>query len=68
MSKNRLGNQHKARNKRGSAIFIIVKEESEAKQLYTSGLWFGGADKVVEKYWEAEPSLVYITGYGIGYK
>lgn len=56
------------RDKRGSAIVITVKSESEAKQLCASGLRFGHVVKKVEKYWEAGPSSVCMTCCGIGHK
>ena len=68
ISENRLRDQQEAGNKRGSAIVITVKGESEAKHLCASGLRFGGAVKVVEKYWEAGPSSVCMTCCGIGHK
>lgn len=55
-------------NKRGSAIVITVKEETEAKKLCASGLCCGSLIRVVEKYWEAGLSSVYMTCYGIGYE
>ena len=66
--KNCLRDQQKVRNKRGSAILITVKGRSESKHLCAFGFRFGGAVKVVEKYWEAGPSSVCMTCYGIGHK
>lgn len=43
-------NRQVTRDKRGSAIVITVKSESEAKQLCASGLCFGHVEKKVEKY------------------
>lgn len=56
------------RNKRSFAIVIIVKRETEVKKLYISDLRFGRFTRVVEKYWKARPSLVYMTCYRIGHK
>lgn len=47
---NRLREQQKSGNKRGSAIVITVKGETEAKKLYAFGLRFGRLVKVIEKY------------------
>ena len=33
-----------------------------------SGLWFGGAVKKIEKFWDAGPGSVFIKCYGIGHK
>ena len=55
-------------NKRGSAIVITVKGETEAKRLCVSGLRFGGLIRVVEKYWEAESSSVCMTCCGISHE
>lgn len=52
---------------RGSAIVITVGNEAEASKLCAKGLRFGGAPKVVEKYWEAGPSSVCMTCSGIGH-
>lgn len=40
----------------------------EAKKLCISGLHFGNMIKIVEKFWEAGPSLVYMTCYMIGHE
>lgn len=68
ISENRLRKQQESGNKRGSAIIITVKGETEAKQLCASGLRFGGVVRVVEKYWEAGPSSVCMTCCGIGHE
>lgn len=46
----------------------IVKEKAEAKKLCVLGLQFRGALKMVEKYQDARPGLVYITCYIIKYQ
>lgn len=68
INENRLREEQVTRDKRGSAIVITVKSESEAKQLCTSGLRFGHVVKKVEKYWEAGPSFVCMTCCGIGHE
>ncbi len=52
-------------NGRGSAIVITVENSTEASRLCSKRLRFGGALKVVEKYWEAEPSSICISCVGI---
>ena len=52
---------------RGSAIVITVGTSEEASKLCSGGLRFGGALKVVEKYWEARPSSVCLSCAGIGH-
>ena len=54
-------------NGRGSAIVITVGNEVEALRLCARGLRFGGAHKVIEKYWEAGPSSIYMSCLGIGH-
>ncbi len=54
-------------NKRGSVIVITVGNEADVSKLFAKGLRFGGAPKVVEKYWEAGPSSVCMTCLGIGH-
>lgn len=44
---------------------ICVKKAAKAKKLYISGLLFRRAVKMVERYWDARPGLVFITCYGI---
>ena len=68
INENRLREQQKAENKRGSAIVIIVKGDAEAKKLCASGLRFGGVVRVVERYWEAGPSSVCMICCGIGHQ
>ncbi len=68
ISEERLREQQETGNKRGSAIVITVKGETEAKKLCASGLRFGGVIKVVEKYWEAGPSSVCMACCGIGHE
>ena len=68
ISEDRLREQQETGNKRGSAIVITVKGETEAKKLCASGLCFGGLIRVVEKFWEAGPSSVCMTCCGIGHE
>ncbi len=56
-----------AGNGKGSAIIIMVGNEVEALRLCAKALRFGGAPKVVEKYWEAGPSSIYMTYSDIGH-
>ena len=60
-----LKEQQGSGNKRGSAIVITVKRESEAKQLCAFRLRFGGIVRVVERYWEARPGSACMTYCGI---
>lgn len=64
-NKNRLKEQQKINNKWGSAIVITVNNNSEAKKLCANNLCFGGAVKMVEKYWEARPRSVCIRCCGV---
>ena len=68
ISESRLKEKQEFNNKQDSAIVITVSGESEAKKLFASRLRFGGVVKVIEKYWESEPSSVYITCCGIGHE
>ena len=68
INKSRLREQQETGNKRGSVIVMIVKGETEAKQLCASGLRFGGVVRVVERYWEAGPSSVCMKCCGIGHE
>ncbi len=52
---------------RGSAIVITVGNSTEASQLCSKGLRFGGTLKVVEKYWEAGPCSICMSCAGIGH-
>ena len=52
---------------RGLAIVITVGNSAEASTLCAKGLRFGGALKVVEKYWEAGPGSVCMSCAGIGH-
>ena len=52
---------------RGSAIVITVGSSIEASKLCSKGLRFGGALKVVEKYWEAGPGSVCMSCAGVGH-
>ena len=67
ISEDRLREAQTTGNKRGSAIVITVKGETEAKRLCASGLRFGGLVRMVEKFWEAGPSSVCMTCCGIGH-
>ena len=68
ISEDRLREAQTTRSKRGSAIFIRVKGETEAKRLCASGLRFGSLVRVVEKFWEAGPSSVCMTCCRIGHE
>ena len=52
-------------NRKRSAIVITFENKAEVLKLCTKKLRFRIASKVVEKYWEAKPSLLYITCLGI---
>ncbi len=67
ISEARLEERLKTGNGKGSAIVVTVENEVEASRLCAKGLRFGGAPKVLEKYWEAGPSSVCMTCSGIGY-
>ncbi len=67
ISKARLEERLEAGNGKGLAIVITVGNEVEVSRLCPKGLRFGGASKVVEKYWEAGPSSVCMTYSDIGY-
>ena len=67
LSKVRLKKRLDTGDTRRSAIIITVGSEEEASKLCAKGLRFGGAPKIVEKYWEAGPSSVYMTYSGIGH-
>lgn len=49
-------------------MIITIKGKVEIKNLYISGLQFGGVVKRVERYWEARPNLMCMKCFGIGYK
>ena len=66
INEDRLREAQTTGSKRGSAIVITVKGETEAKKLCASGLRFGGLVRVVEKFWEVGPSSVCMTCCGIG--
>ncbi len=68
INEDRLKEQQKTNNKRGSAIVITVGNENVAKQLMASGLRFGGAVKKVEKFWDAGPGSVCMRCCGIGHE
>ena len=67
ISEARLEERLETGNGKGSAIVITVGNEAEASKLCSKGLRFGGAPKVVEKYWEAGPGSVCMTCSGIGH-
>ena len=56
INKEQLEEQLESRNRRGSAIVITVGNEAKVSKLCAKGLRFGGAPKVIKKYWEAGPS------------
>lgn len=58
INENRLEERLESGNGRGCAIVITVGNSAEASKLCSKGLRFGGALKVVEKYWEAGPGSV----------
>lgn len=45
-----------------------MNSENKAKKLCASGLQFDGVVKVVQKYWELEPSLLSMTFYKISHE
>lgn len=67
INEERLEKRLESGNGRGSAILITVGTEIEASKLFAKRLRFGGAPKMVEKYWEARPSSVCMTCLGIGH-
>ena len=68
INENRLREQQETGKKRGSAIVITVKGETEVNKLCASGLRFGGVVRVVERYLEAGPGSVCMTCCGIGHE
>ena len=68
ISKNRLQEQQKSCNKQGSAIVIIVIEESKTKYLHASRFLYKRIIKVVEKYWKIEPNSVCMICCDIEYE
>ena len=64
---NRLRERQESGNNRGSAIVITVANASDVSYLCAKGLRFGGALKVVEKYWEAGPESICPIYCGIGH-
>ena len=68
INENRLQEQQKTSNKRGSAIVITMSNKNVAKQLKASGLRFERAVKKVEKFLEAGPGSICMRCFGIGYK
>lgn len=56
-----------AGNRKGSAIVITIENELEVSRLCIKRLRFGRVSKVVEKYWKARSSSIYMTCSGISY-
>lgn len=67
ISKAQLEECLEAGNRKGSAIVITIGNKVEASKLCAKRLRFGGTLKVVEKYWKAGPSSVYMTSSSIGH-
>ena len=67
ISEDRLRETQTTGNKRGSAIVIMAKGETEAKKFCASGLRFSSLVKMVEKFWEVRPSSMYMTYSGISH-
>ena len=67
VSESRLDERLESGTRRGSAIVITVGTSEEAAKLCSKGLRFGGALKVVEKYWEARPGSVCLSCAGVGH-
>ena len=67
INETRLEERLESGNGRGSAIVITVGNGVEASKLCSKGLRFGGALKVVEKYWEAGPGSVCMSCAGVGH-
>ena len=65
VNETRLEERLESGNGRGSAIVITVGNSTEASRLCSKGLRFGGALKIVEKYWEAGPSSICMSCAGI---
>lgn len=63
----RLEERLESGDRRGSAIVITVGNSTEASQLSSKRLRFGGNLKVVEKYWEARPLSICMSYTGIGH-
>lgn len=61
MNKLQLEKRLKTGGKKSSEIFNRVGNEEDVSKLRISGLRFRGASKVLEKYWNARPSSVYMT-------
>lgn len=68
INEERLKEQQEAHNKQRSAIVIAVSNKREAKQLFAKGLRFGGAVKMIEKFWEAGPGSVCMRCCGTGHE
>lgn len=67
ISKARLEKRLKTGSRKSLEIVITVGSKEDALKLCANGRKFGGAPKVVEKYWEVRPSFVNMTCSGIGY-
>ena len=67
INETRLEERLKSGNGRRSAIVIMVRNSVEASKLCSKGLRFGGALKVVEKYYKAGPDSVCMSCAGVGY-
>lgn len=65
INKNCLRKQQETDNKWKLAIVIIIKGDAKAKKLCISDLRFRKVIRVVERYWEAESSSIYIICCGI---
>ena len=46
----------------------MVQGKAKAKKLCASGLWFGGAVKIIKRYWNVGPDSVCMTCCGIRYQ
>ena len=67
ISESQLEKRLESHTGKGSAIVITVGTSKEAAKLRSKGLRFGGALKVVEKYWEARPGSIYLSCIRIGH-
>lgn len=65
ISVGRLEERLKSGTRRRSAIVSTMGTSEEAAKLCSKRLRFGGAVKVVEKYWEAGPRLVCMSYVGV---
>ena len=67
ISKSQLEKRLESGTRRRSAIIITVGASEEASKLYSKGLRFGIALKVVEKYWKSGPFLVCLSCVSVGH-